>query len=972
MSYFQEYNSKINLKENNNDNIGLRNAQIGAYHSIGAFFTLNKTEPAIITMPTGTGKTAVLILAAFLLKAKRVLVISSSVLVRGQIVNEFKQLDTLKRNEIFPAGMQAPKVFEVKGPIKSKEQWEEFINYDVIVGIPNSINEGINENFSPPADIFDLILVDEAHHTPAYTWSNTIKHFIQAKKVFFTATPFRRDKKEIEGKLAYTYPLSKAYEDKVFGEISYVAVKPNKTMDNDLLLAKETEKVFKKDQAQGLEHYLLVRTNTKDRADSLEKLYKDNTTLKLKKVHSRLSFTTIQKTIKHLKEKKLDGIICVNMLGEGFDFPNLKIAAIHNPQKSLATTLQFIGRFARTNAEHIGEAKFIAFESDIEIGKLQLFKENAIWIDLIRNISEDRIEQEGHVKEVISTFSEAYDDTIVEPEDISLYNLRPYSHVRIYRTNHFNNTGLIVPQNHEVVKHVVSKEHNSTIVITVEKEKPKWISSNELVNAKYHLFLVYYDEETNLLFLHSSIKTPAFYDEIIEQFCDKEPLQVSKEEIHKVLINLKNPRFFNLGLLNRSSESGESYITKAGSDTQNTITASDGRMYANGHVFGTAESDTGLITIGYSSGAKVWSNSYSQVPHFIKWCKTLAHKINSDEEVKTNTSLDTIPIAKVIDKLPVGVFPYFGKFNNHSFKHSARLIIYDEDKTLSNALLSEVDINILMKECNEDKIPFELYIDQFKIDITFSFSNHYQINSGQEYLFKVEYDHHNVSLQDYLNHHPIEFILDDFSTLFNNNEFIKGRNYSDILFDKSKIMSFDWDKYRCDIEKEFGSSSKNGKISIHDTLEKHFTSQKSDIIIYDHGTGETADFIVIKESAISINIELYHVKASGNHKSGDRVNDVYEVSCQCMKSLLWTVNKQVFKNKIERRTKDSSSKFIKGNLKDFCNMIDKTKSVKFSIVMVQPGISQNSISGKIEIILAATNDYIRSNGNNDELRIWGS
>lgn len=37
-----------------------------------------------------------------------------------------------------------------------------------------------------------------------------------------------------------------------------------------------------------------------------------------------------------------------NKMGEGFDFPFLKIAAIHAPHQSLAVTLQFIGRFART------------------------------------------------------------------------------------------------------------------------------------------------------------------------------------------------------------------------------------------------------------------------------------------------------------------------------------------------------------------------------------------------------------------------------------------------------------------------------------------------------------------------------------------------------------------------------------------------------------------------------------------------
>ena len=34
-------------------------------------------------------------------------------------------------------------------------------------------------------------------------------------------------------------------------------------------------------------------------------------------------------------------------LGEGFDLPDLKVAALHDIHKSLAVTLQFIGRFTR-------------------------------------------------------------------------------------------------------------------------------------------------------------------------------------------------------------------------------------------------------------------------------------------------------------------------------------------------------------------------------------------------------------------------------------------------------------------------------------------------------------------------------------------------------------------------------------------------------------------------------------------------
>jgi superfamily II DNA or RNA helicase len=92
------------------------------------------------------------------------------------------------------------------------------------------------------------------------------------------------------------------------------------------------------------------------------------------------------------------------MLGEGFDFPQLKIAAIHAPHKSLAVTLQFIGRFARTNADNLGTAKFLAVPSDIEIEAERLYEERAVWHKLVPNLLQTRVEQELRDREAIATF----------------------------------------------------------------------------------------------------------------------------------------------------------------------------------------------------------------------------------------------------------------------------------------------------------------------------------------------------------------------------------------------------------------------------------------------------------------------------------------------------------------------------------------------------------------------------------------
>jgi superfamily II DNA or RNA helicase len=638
MSYFSTNYNRINYPIATEAVEGLRNAQLGAIYAIGAHFTINKTEPALVVMPTGSGKTAVLNLSAYLLRATRVLVISSSVMVRGQIIEEFETLRTLKRSNVFLADLETPKVAEIKSPIKSIEEWEALKEFDVIVGIPNSINEGINDDFRPSDDMFDLILVDEAHHVPAFTWTNVVKAFRGAKKIYFTATPFRRDKREIEGKLAYIYPLSKAYEDKIFGDIGYYPVITD-SPNTDLAIAKETEKVFDADKAAGFKHFIMVRTETKDNAEQLAKLYQENTRLRLKKVDSTVSYGSIKKTIQKLRDGELDGIICVDMLGEGFDFPNLKIAAIHSPKKSLANTLQFIGRFARTNADNIGEAKFLAIPSDIVIGKRKLYEEGAIWNDIIKNLSEEVIRDEDDIKTVLETFEKEETDPDSK-EDISFYNLNPFCHVKIYKADGINLDSIIEIPGHKMVYHAISRDYNSVVFISKETERPKWMLTDDLINVQYYFFLIYYDIDTKLLFIHSTIKTVQFYDELVERFASGGYNRISKYETNKVLIDITNPEFFNIGMQNRSANSGESYRIITGQNAENTIRKNHSNNYANGHVFvkGTAEGSN--VTVGYSSGSKVWSNAYEKIPMFIKWCKILAAKIVSDKEVKTNTGFD--------------------------------------------------------------------------------------------------------------------------------------------------------------------------------------------------------------------------------------------------------------------------------------------------------------------------------------------
>ncbi|GAI79898.1 unnamed protein product, partial [marine sediment metagenome] len=325
MSYFHDRYDKIKLPAQDKRKPGLRNSQLGAIHSVLAHFTL-RGEPAIIVMPTGSGKTAVLILSSFLLRVKRVLVITPSVLVRDQITEEFESLKTLKNCGCIPQKFKSPKIKKITKRVKTKQEWLKFEKYDICVSTPNVVSPSIKGIVKPPDVLFDTILVDEAHHSPARTWAKLLDSFPNAKKILFTATPFRKDRKEIRGKLVYAYPLRKAFEDGIFGEIEYYPVKWNGKENPDVTIAKYAEQIFGKDKKSGYSHRLMVRTDSKKRANDLKKIYQENTTLNLQVIHSGYSYRHVKKAISLLRNNELDGIICVSMLGEGFDFPQLKIA----------------------------------------------------------------------------------------------------------------------------------------------------------------------------------------------------------------------------------------------------------------------------------------------------------------------------------------------------------------------------------------------------------------------------------------------------------------------------------------------------------------------------------------------------------------------------------------------------------------------------------------------------------------------
>ena len=693
MSYFGDQYPALRFPLAEGDHAGLRNAQLGALFATVSHFTIRQ-DPALIVLPTGAGKTAVLTLIPFLLRATRVLVATTSRLVRSQIAAEFHSLATPRRLGAVDLDCPLPATTEVLGRLATPEAWEALRQYDVVVATPHCVSPAFEGIAAPPQDLFDLLLIDEAHHTPARTWNDLLNAFPVAQKVFATATPTRRDCKEVRARLVYAYPLRRAQTDGIFGKIRYVPVTPEPGQPNDVAIAIAAARTLGEDRAAGFEHCLMVRTDSKSRADALRETYRINTQLRLQVVHSDHSYRSILRWIEDLRAGELDGVICVDMMSEGFDFPRLKVAAIHIPHKSLEVTLQFIGRFARTNAEHLGDAKFLAIPGEIQGEMRRLYGENAVWQDLIVEAAEQRLADEAAVREALETFERPM-KADPRTEDLSLYSLWPNHHVKIYEVSGPIDLAQPVelPAPFSVAFQQNAPALSVAVVIGNEQEQPRWTDLDTFNRSEFELFVIYYDAPSGLLFINASRRSDALYEAIATQYCGDAHQILPLWKVNRVLRRLTNPDFFNVGMKNRVLASRvESYRIVTGSKAHLAVAESDGRLFDRGHVFGRGMVGEESETLGYSSAAKVWSSKQSQIPMLVEWCKSLARELVAEGPVPLHDGLRYLSVGEPIAEFPEG--PLAVEWDQRAYQEGNLVRYHNEQDVIIECGLVDLELAV--------------------------------------------------------------------------------------------------------------------------------------------------------------------------------------------------------------------------------------------------------------------------------------
>ena len=941
------------------DQPGLRPPQIGALHATLAHWSVSK-KPATIVMPTGTGKTETMLALLVATEIERLMIVVPNAALRNQIVEKFLTLGILKKAGVLEMCASLPVVATLDHRPTSVEDVDEiFKRSNVIVTtmqVAGQCDENIQERM---AEHCSHLFIDEAHHIAARTWQEFKSKFDTRIVVQFTATPFRTDGKKVDGKFIYVYPLAKAQDEGYFRKIKFEAVQGLDEVEADRVIIERVGKRLVADLKLGHDHLVMARANNIDRAIKIHEMYKEYLSeFNPMVVHSRMSASDRTNAIDMLRNRISRIIVCVDMLGEGFDLPQLKISGLHDRHKSVAITLQFTGRFTR-DCENIGDATVIANieQSDIEDAVRSLYAEDADWNYLLKILSDERTGRQLKRERVLEGFTESL-------EGIPLQTLNPKMNAVVYRTNceewrpqNIDETMSIATSIH--TGPVINEAERLAVFVTRDQSNVRWSSTKEVVDVEWNLYLVHWDQNTSLLYINSTKKND-LHEKLAKAICGDSVSRIFGEQMYRVLDGINRLMLANLGL---SSTLGRyiRYTMFVGSDITKQLNDTSYKMKRKSNLFGLGYSGDGKVTVGCSAKGKIWSmQSAGDFSEWLDWCRLVGSKL-IDESIETDSFIKSLIKPEMITecpaKPPIAV-------------HWPELLLIDHEERIKIRFGSEEWVGFYDCEIDivyhNESLPIKFTVSTERVSATFEVR---LSEGGAEYPQvdgpDVSIDYRGKqSLSEFFSKESPHIHFADGDFLIFNELFKLPQREERITFDLNKIETRDWSG--TDLRSESQGPNKNPH-SIQRAVIEELLARKPgfDIVFDDDGSGEIADIVAVSEHDNRLIIELYHCKYAHGAAPGSRVSDLYEVCGQAQKSVHWRerpgrVLKRMMKRENDRLAAGRVSRFERGDRKILRKLASRWRELEpdYRVWIVQPGVSKTTIEPKQLDLLAATESYL--------------
>lgn len=959
---------------NTEDRPAWRAPQRAALGAVLAQWSLRGADDPLISLPTGVGKTAVAIAAPYLVAASRVLVVVPTQELRRQSVNRFESQEVLKRIGALAEAEPSPAVHQVTGLVSD---WNDLRSADVVVALPSSISPTHYEANPPPADLFDLVVVDEAHHSPASTWRAILEHF-EAAHLLLTATPHRRDRKRIPGKLVYYYPLRQALDEGFYQPVNADVLDVPDGASRatvDQLIAEETVRVL--GQPEHATSQFLVRAQRKERAKELAELY-EQLGQPVEVLHSGLGPRRQAEVIAGLKAGTTRGVAMVGMLVEGFDLPSLRVAAYHDKHKSLEPTAQLVGRLARVDDSHpqpsvLVTARDIDVYPELEGAVRDLYAEDPDWASVLPGIIDAHVEEDLQNAD----YARSFDPPTV---GIDLALVHPLRRLAFFEVEDDQwgpqfSDGTVPPPlaigerlaGRRIVYSGVNAEHTTMLVITAERERPRWHQGEALDATLYELHLISYrasshSDRKDLLLVNS--QTNAYQRALVEGVGGKDRARAADpQQLQLAFDSLPRTSVSSVGVRSTygSTRGLPSYRMFAGSGIEGGLRESDTALTALGHAMVQVTGGGGSFTAGVSTGkSKYWETRYAPLRLYEQFVSDFAARYWFPPAPPSGPLLPQINRGRRLTAWP-----------------DSEVLAVGLDYALVGAewMVAEVPLEVLDLWAGEearalgatapsaDEVEFAATVPDpsgntvvwcgvIKLDGTVE-------AAATDLVARRGYGNLTRLAELFSERPPTVYFVD--GTTVRGNQLYPAPSGSRTQLPADLIKTTGWAGVDRTAETKATAISHAIGMSVHERLEQYLVAlprrAKHRWILSNDGHGEIADYIVLEVGGGNVvYVGLWHAKFAGGSNASVRVGDFEVVTSQAIKSRRWPTDRQIWGELAARlEGKYPPLTLVEGNRRQLevllglhprweqMSLARRKRSVRAEIAIVQPGLASAAL-----------------------------
>lgn len=862
---------------------GLRPPQRGALHSVLGYWTTRTDRPATVVMPTGTGKTETMVALLVAAKIPRLMVLVPTASLRDQISRKFAELGVLKRIGVVTPNARFPVVGRIEHGFATAEAAKEFVDAcNVIVTTPHALDAAANDEVRQTVlDGCTHLFVDEAHHVAAPTWNRIRQAFEDKLTVQFTATPFREDGEHIGGRMAYEYPLSLAQREGYFSEIDYYSVLNLK--DPDRAIARRAVQRLQEDLENDLDHILMARVKQIDRAHEVVEVYREIAPeLKPVEVHSRKTTSEQADVLESIRNRDSRIVVCVNMLGEGFDLPALKIAAIHDTHKSLGVTLQFIGRFARTTGGQLGNAAVVvgrpARNFDPELRRL--YAQDADWNEVITDLSEDVIEEQRE----ISDFEDGFG---AMPSEVTMRSLLPRMSTVVYRsTQEWDPLGILdVYSDDELLTHPIAINQRDMVAwfVTEVRSSVRWGDIEAVEEISYELYVLYRDDRNDLLFINSS-NTDSHHERLAKAVVGESAERITGETVYRAMSGLDRLVPTNVGLLDYRNRSRR-FSMHVGADVVEGFPASEAATKTKTNIFAVGFERGERTTVGASLKGRIWSYRVANsIKEWVDWCDHIGAKLLNDQ-LDVDAIMARFIRPEVLNDRP-NLVPLALEWTWEFYAVGGESLVLHVEGDPGERV-SLIDVEFAIRDHSPDgPIRFSVLTPNHSIDYSMNFEEGEQVVTSDGAL-------NATVVSPRRDPQPLDAFLSGRGLYVHFEQEALARPDGILLrpdreldpYPREDLIAISWEDIDLTTESQ-GQACREDSIQYR-MIEYHKEQERWDVVIDDDGTGEVADIVCLAAVDDHLWVQLTHCKWVAGGQPRAQVVDLYDVCGQAQKSCKW-------------------------------------------------------------------------------------